>query len=99
MQTCVCSWGIHMLTYNHIQASTVTFVQLYNISLTDGCLTGQVNFFISNSSKYCKTAKVVMEIVMPSYSIVCTMFSISLASLQVINPSLVHSLDFIALQH
>ena len=69
------------------------------ISLTDGCLTGQVNFFIFNSSKYCKTAKVIMEIVIPSYSIVCTTFSISLVSLRVINPSLVHSLDFIALQH
>ena len=40
-----------------------------------------------------------MEIVIPSYSIVCTTFSISLVSLRVINPSLVRSLDFIALQH
>ena len=34
---------------------------------------------------------------MPAYSVVCTTFSISLASLRVINPSLVCSLDFIAL--
>ena len=39
----------------------------------------------------------VMEIVMP-YSVLCTTFSISLASSGVINPSLVRSPDFIALQ-
>ena len=38
-----------------------------------------------------------MEIVMPAYSVVCATFSITLASLQVINPSLVRSPDFIAL--